>query len=133
MEKISRVVRGNARVASTDLKNAAPLRPGTPSFGRPVGESTTATPGTGTTAAKAVALHKEMQEAKKQHTESRIVQDMADKFFLNRMKEPDENAVGVPEGELPVHAATEEGNESDIAIEQPKGYKPRGSYVDVRA
>ncbi len=136
MEKISRVVRGNSRVAATDLKNAAPVRPGAPSFGRPIGESTSANPGSGTTASRAVALHNEMQETKKQNTQSRIVQDMADKFFLSRGREAeDEVAAKPPDGVVPVKASPveSEGDEVAIEIEQPAGYKPRGSFVDVRA
>jgi hypothetical protein len=40
MEKISRILPSSARVQSTDLSAAAPVRPGTPTFGRAVGVST---------------------------------------------------------------------------------------------
>lgn len=39
MEKISGILRGSPRVTSVDLKSARPVRPGTPSFGSPEGES----------------------------------------------------------------------------------------------
>lgn len=139
MEKISRVVRGNPRVSSTDLKNAAPVRPGVPSFGRPIGESTAANPSATSTAARAVALHKEMEEAKKARAEGAVVQQMADQFFMNRVRRPGEDEVqGPPAAGAPVHAAPveSEGDEisaDPIAGEPPKGYKPRGSFVDVRA
>lgn len=137
MEKISRVVRGSARVASTDLKNAAPVRPGAPSFGRPIGESTAANPSATSTAAKAVAIHKEMEEAKKARADGAIVQQMADQFFMNRMRKEDE-VQAAPEVSAPVHSAPadEDGGEvsGDPTLgDPPKGFKPRGSFVDVRA
>lgn len=139
MEKISRVVRGNPRVSSTDLKNAAPVRPGVPSFGRPIGESTAANPSATSTAAKAVALHKEMEEAKKARAEGAVVQQMADQFFMNRVRRPAEDEIqGPPVAGAPAHASPVEADGEDIATEPvtgdpPKGYKPRGSFVDVRA
>ncbi len=135
MEKISRVVRGNARVASTDLKNAAPVRPGAPSFGRPIGESTAANPSATSTAAKAVALHKEMEEAKKARAEGAVVQQMADQFFMNRVRKPAEDEVhAAPDAGTSEPAAPLEGEDGEVAVgEQPKGFKPRGSFVDVRA
>lgn len=42
MEKISRILPSNPRVQAVDLKSSAPVRPGTPQFGRPVGISSLA-------------------------------------------------------------------------------------------
>lgn len=39
MDKISGILPSSPRVASVDLRDAAPVRPGTPSFGRPEGIS----------------------------------------------------------------------------------------------
>ncbi len=39
MDKISQIVSSSPRVGSADAKNAPAVRPGVPSFGRPVGES----------------------------------------------------------------------------------------------
>lgn len=39
MEKISGILKPSNRVTSVDMKEAAPIRPGTPSFGRPEGTS----------------------------------------------------------------------------------------------
>jgi hypothetical protein len=44
MEKISGIIPSTQRVSSVDLKDAAPVRPGTPSFGRPQGISSLAKP-----------------------------------------------------------------------------------------
>lgn len=132
MEKISRIVRGNSRVASTDLKSSAAVRPGTPSFGRPVGESTTASASATSTATRAVALHNEMLDKKKSGGDQ-VVQHMADQFFMTRIARPGEQSETLEQ--QPVLAAQEPDDESvsDQVSEQPTGYKPRGSFVDVRA
>lgn len=139
MEKISRIVRGNQRVAAVDLKNAAPVRPGTPSFGRPVGESTALSSSASTTASRAVALHNEIVEQKKANSQERIVQNMADQFFMSRMRRPDDMtteesiSVSAPAvGDKPP-APAEESTESEPVATAPQGYTPRGSFVDVRA
>lgn len=126
MEKISHIVRGNSRVASTDLKNAAPVRPGTPSFGRPVGESTAVNTNATSTAARAVAMHNEMQERKKVGGPDEVVQQMADQFFMTRIARPQDPAEPT--------VAPVDGPAEDEQPEAPKkAYTPRGSFVDVRA
>lgn len=144
MEKISRIVRGNSRVASTDLKSSAAVRPGAPSFGRPVGESTAANASPTTTAARAVAIHNEMLDKKKTGGDQ-VVQAMADSFFMTRIARPmEEQPVNAPAepGEIvevgveaPEAPRTDElvMRNEEVDVEQPRGYKPRGSYVDVRA
>jgi hypothetical protein len=148
MEKISRIVRGNSRVASTDLKSAAAVRPGAPSFGRPMGQSTSAGPSAQTTAEKAVALHNDML-AKKKTGGDQIVQSMADSFFMNRISRSTENEPGSNPGEvqagpvempedgiavpIPTDQLVKASASDDDVIDQPPGYKPRGSFVDVRA
>lgn len=145
MEKISRIVRGNSRVTSTDLKSAAAARPGMPNFGRPVGESTTAVSSPTTTAARAVAIHNEMLEKKKTGGDQ-VVQQMADAFFETRVRRPLEGQPGdvqagpverpegahtpAPDGDSIVGATAAPPEEIE---DQPRGYTPRGSFVDVRA
>jgi hypothetical protein len=147
MEKISRIVRGNSRVAAVDMKNAAPVRPGTPSYGRPVGESTTSQSKALSTADRAVALHKEMNDLKMANTHQTIVQNMADRFFMDRMRQPavEEPAVGLQpgavesppvEGEIPggiVDDGQEAAELGAVEAAPPQKYTPRGSFVDVRA
>jgi len=87
LEKISGIVKGSARVSSVDLKSAAPLRSGTPSFGRPVAESTQLNTSGLTTAQKAVALHKELAEKRKATEQPLIIQNMADQFFMKNRNE----------------------------------------------
>lgn len=136
MEKISRIVRGNSRVASTDLKSAAAVRPGMPSFGRPVGESTNVGTAPATTAEKAVALHNEMLGKKKPGGEDKVIQQMADQFFMTRIARPEPGVDGqAPEGGLNADGAEEviAPAKEEMAEAPSKKYVPRGSYVDVRA
>lgn len=138
MEKISGIVRGNARVTTSDNK-AAPSRTGMPTFGRPAGESTPTVPKTTSTASRAVALHNGMTEAKKAISQGRVISQMADEFFMSKAR-PAEVPV---EEMLPNPIAAKEGSNTDelVALEEEgpsvetpvKAYTPRGSYVDVRA
>lgn len=146
MEKISGIVRSNSRVASTDLKSSSSVRPGMPSFGRPVGESTQANVNTETTASRAVALHNELL-AKKKTGGDQVVQQMADSFFMTRIARPPEEpetsdvqAIAAPRPdttEVSEVASTDDlvvskAKSEDEEDKQPVGYKPRGTYVDVR-
>ncbi|MGE4130800.1 MAG: hypothetical protein AB7F86_04135 [Bdellovibrionales bacterium] len=150
MEKISHIVRGNSRVSTTDLKNAAPVRAGAPGFGRPVGESTASSGSNLSTAQRAVALHNEIMDEKKARSEDRVIQHMADQFFLSRVRRPQDPSeqapvVGVdaPEGGAPVKAAPPLAEESETETSEDAGevpteapaarFTPRGSFVDVRA
>jgi hypothetical protein len=148
MEKISNIVRGSPRVASTDLKSAAPVRPGAPSFGRPVGESTEGSGKSSSTASRAVALHNANVEMKRAASEERVIQKMADDFFMSRIRRPAEevsiptieaapaaNIISAPQDELIASPIIDEGEDVTVqpTPQQPPGYTPRGSYVDVRA
>ncbi len=149
MEKISGIVRGSARVASTDLKSASAARPGMPSFGRPMGESTQANVSSETTASRAVALHNEML-GKKKTGGDQVVQQMADSFFMTRIRrpneEPDQGDVQAGATPMPDNSEVSELPKTDDLVlqkakqsdeeekdKQPAGYKPRGTFVDVRA
>lgn len=150
MEKISSVVRGNSRVATADNKNAQTVRPGAPSYGQPVGVSTSSPPQRSTTAERAVALHKGMKEAKEAVSQERALSKMADDFFMSRVRTPEELVAGLkgPEIKAPnaVSAAPVAGVDEDVqstdelvlapetqAPPEQREYTPRGSYVDVRA
>jgi hypothetical protein len=150
MEKISRIVRGNARVATVDNKSAAPARPGMPAFGRPMGESTPVSAKASSTASRAVALHKGLREAKEAASQERAIGRLADEFFMSRVRRPgDEPAavetapgtapdiVAAPQIDEGVDApSTEELMLDGGSVETPKEareYTPRGSYVDVHA
>lgn len=139
MEKISSIVRGNARVSSADVKGAAAVRPGAPSFGRPMGESSAGPGQSETTAARAVAIHNEMNEAKKLRTQDNSVVALADQFFMSRIRRPDDEvSVAVPTAPqkaiakpAPIEIDAPELDAAELA--QPSEYVPRGSYVNVHA
>lgn len=126
VEKISGIVRGNPRVASADVKNSAPLRPGTPSFGRPVSESAAVAPRLTSTASRAAALHESIVEGNKAVSQERVLSRMADDFFMSRVKEPAAEIAEPIAGEELAAAA-------ETPIEPPTEYTPRGSFVDVHA
>lgn len=136
MEKISNIVRSSSRVASVDLKGSAPIRSGTPSFGRPVMESSSVRGGVGTTADRAVAIHNEMTEAKKVMSSDRTISNLADQFFMSRVRRPEEQQVQGPPSvddvvtPVPVDALATLPSEE---LAEATAYTPRGSYVDVRA
>jgi hypothetical protein len=140
VEKISHIVRGSPRVASVDLKNAPAVRPGTPSYGRPIGESPASPERTLSTASRAAALQTQLSEHR--HSDNdRVVQQMADQFFMSRIRRPQEEHEFAPsrfeasaaDSDMELGEAHTASAESPDAAQQPEGYKPRGSYVDVRA
>lgn len=146
MEKISNIVRGNSRVTSADVKSSSAVRPGALSFGRTVGESPAGPEKQeGSTASRANTIHSQMAEQRRSSND-RIVEQMADQFFMSRIRRPVDSAA-VVEGETggsvaapEEHTEIENGGgaramaslESD-EVSAPVGYKPRGSYVNVRA
>jgi hypothetical protein len=144
MEKISNIVRGNSRVASTDLKSSGAVRPGALAFGRPTGESPQVNDRGGeTTASRAAGIQSDMNEMRKQHANDRVVSEMADQFFMTRVRRPDEEVAGPAAPKARMSAVKEEASDAmdeisgdqqaGVEIGQPSGYVPRGSYVNVKA
>lgn len=97
MEKISGIVPNSARLASVDMRDAAPVRPGTPRFGRPEGISSLAqkqqmpaaptTPDQmmpfGQTAQKAAGLQQQqMTWRTKEAQQAQIAAEMSNRFFM---------------------------------------------------
>lgn len=140
MEKISQIVRGNSRVGSVDLKSSPALRPGVPSFGRPMGESLSGLDKSESTASRAAAIQNELNEIKRSHSQDRVMDDVSNQFFMSRMRRPEEtvkttapNVVNVPsavESELPTEIKMTDAMDSEGP--QPMGFTPRGTFVDVR-
>ena len=143
MEKISNIVRGNARVATTDVKSSGAVRPGALSFGRPIGESPQAPEAVPSTAMRTGAMFNEMTEARKARSHDRIVTDMADQFFMTRVRRPEEQIAAPAISKVKLSAQdvdteamdeiTSEGQQEAVEIGQPSGFVPRGSYVNVKA
>lgn len=142
MEKISGVLGSSPRLKSTDLQNSSAIRPGMPTFGRPVGESTTAHRKDLTTAQKANMLRAEMDADKKAMYEARAIQRIQDQFF---MKQAELNAAPqVPVSGInpnlaaqPIESAPVNEDASESEVESTLGltaeemkYSPKGSFLD---
>lgn len=152
MEKISHIVRGSSRVSSADAKGSSAVRPGAPSYGRPIGESPQPSMQTESTAARAVALHNEMLDAKRARSQDHVVTALADQFFMSRIRRPEDEVALQPQtqqlqaprkgaAKALAEAAEEQPDEEQMVsaerdsaeAAQPSGYVPRGSYVNVHA
>lgn len=152
MEKISSIVPRSKRVASTDLASASAVRPGAPSFGRPMGTSTSGVKDQLTTAQRAVAEQQRMNDARKQSALTPdLVEDMTNRFFLHRMTvAPAEVPVigiqpALPRIEPPKAAAPQvetAPHKGDVAspsepieeiVNPTDEYVPVGTYIDVEA
>lgn len=145
MEKISGILKPSRRVTSVDMKESAPIRPGTPAFGRPEGNSSlrdrnSAVDGAGASQeAHSTMMHWRTREG----NNTRAVEDIADRFFGSNNKEvmksinvqaPDRPVIGeadvdrepasneVAPFENPLHEAPEDGE-----------YYPKGSFLNAVA
>lgn len=140
MEKISGIIGSSPRLKSTDLQSAPPARPGSPTFGRPVGESTLAHRKDLTTAQKANMLREQMLEDKKAWKEQEAVQNIANKFFMNQIEQRNAvqaspaQGVQIPGESVSVSVPVEEATPeiSELTQEEMK-YMPKGSYLDRSA
>ncbi len=90
MQKISGIIPSSPRVASVDLKEAAPVRPGTPGFGRPEGVSSLkerANAAASASAFKARFPGDEPQSKESEQAES--VAQISERFFGRNMRDAD--------------------------------------------
>lgn len=139
MEKISNIVRGNARTASVDLKSSGSVRPGALAFGRPMGESPQSPDRTETTAMRVTNIQNELNEAKKTRGQDHTVEQMADQFFMTRIRRPEEEIavpkvkVSAKEADTEVEDELHAGENTEAETAQPSGFTPRGSFVNVLA
>lgn len=97
MEKISNIIKSNARTRAVDVSQSQPVRPGAPAWGRPEGKVTKSEDlgeaiqdrislsdsVLGKETAKDSGTYKPSVSAK----QSRIAEDMANKFFTKRIQE----------------------------------------------
>lgn len=161
MEKISGIIPSSSRVSSVDMREAAPVRPGTPAFGRAEGVSSLRDAKVGQTAGRAVKLSQEQLDWKsKDMKNAATVRELSDRFFKNNDRPAGSAIENVTEGEVnsaPLGAARPSvaaGFDTDSLdrttgsgvyagatsmdsamdeVKQPEGLHPRGSFVDVRA
>ena len=86
MQKISGILPSSSRVTTVDVsKEAGSVRPGAPSFGRPVGESNLFKNSVVRSAHQAIQKHNELWDARsEQQDQAKIIQDMADSFFKTK-------------------------------------------------
>lgn len=162
MEKISGIVPTSRRVTSVDMKNAPPVRPGTPTFGRPVGVSTEADKGKPTTAELALAQQKNIMDKRSPAEKGpELIQKMADRFFLQKSSVAEKvNDVDVNVDWQPTLQSKPTGFKEPAAVlkpmpsdilkeenapelvmaaspealsEEEREYSPPGSYLDVVA
>ena len=124
MEKISSIIPSSARVQSVDLGSSHPIRPGQPSFGRPVGTSTLA----GETRAETIAA--DAAEQKKMRDQEKMVQTLTDAFFMNQVKKSEVASAPVadPLTVAPQAVAASEPKETNEADLDQAAY---GRYIDV--
>ncbi|MEK7357077.1 MAG: hypothetical protein AAB250_11555, partial [Bdellovibrionota bacterium] len=115
------------RLQAVDMKEAAPVRPGTPAFGRPEGVSSlkvaaaAALPSFETTAQRSVGIHNEQLTWRdKDHRNAAIAAEMSNRFFMKKSKDAEQpvdvtNGAGAYAGGLPVGL---------VAVEsRPTGFK----------
>jgi hypothetical protein len=93
MDKISGIIPSSARVSSVDLKESSPVRPGTPNFGRPEGNSSLKGASTAERAAataaqleapvKAPSMQKEATDWRTKDTmQAKLVNEVSNNFFM---------------------------------------------------
>jgi len=157
MEKISGIIPNSARVSSVDMKEAAPVRPGTPGFGRPEGVSSLReTAIAQDTARRGVGeLKQQLDWRTKDVQQAGMVQNIADRFFAKNRQGVDGPAVEVDGSEMfsgstlvkasasldpntPSINGSAEDPESESQfkesqIKQPIGLHPKGSFIDYSA
>lgn len=130
MEKISGIIAASPRLKSADVQSSPPVRPGAPSFGRPVGESTLAHRKDLTTAQKANMIREQMNEDKKRLKELDLVENLSEKFFMTQMEQrPLETRPSMPDVQDFIQAPVEESSFGDLSPEEMK-YIPKGYYLD---
>lgn len=139
MEKISGIIPSSSRVATVDLKESGPVRPGAPGFGRPEGVSSLRDAKIGQTASRAVKLSQEQLDWRtKDMQNAATVRELSDRFFKGNSSSTEQTVESVPEIEMNIEPLIEgrpsiPANDISEIETQPAGLHPRGSFVDVRA
>ena len=104
MEKISQIVRPNARMAAVDLPKSGAVRPGAPEFGRQTGASRGGGPREVSTAERAGLVASNLADQRRAG-ETKIIDQMARDFFMSDVTGPAADAAAPGVGLLlDVHA-----------------------------
>ncbi|MCB0356251.1 MAG: hypothetical protein KDD40_04550 [Bdellovibrionales bacterium] len=94
MQKISGILPSSSRVTAVDVKEGGVVRPGAPSFGRPMGESNLFKNSVIRSAHQAIQKQNELWDAREdEQNHSKTIQDMADAFFKSRHQLAKERAL----------------------------------------
>lgn len=152
MEKISGILKNSPRVQSVDLRESTPVRPGTPSFGRPEGVSALAKSALDTLK-PAPTLEVEQPWKSKDQQQAQLAAELAGRFFskpvtaeavmANESRIP---ATAVPVDMIPMSIMDRPfGKQDEFSnlrsmnfnalpdpgpmMQQPDGYFPRGSFI----
>jgi hypothetical protein len=97
MDKLSSILGSSPRVKSVDLSDAHPVRPGTPSFGRPVGTTSIRDRFTVSDSAKDRALQDTVGfRNQKEDRQTKIAENVTKKFFETRLQPKEEVLTGLP-------------------------------------
>lgn len=86
MEKISSILKSSPRVKSVDMASAAPVRPGAPSYGAPIGRNSVADRITLSDRAKDLAMQDTLAlRNPKEASRAKMVEEINRNFFESRL------------------------------------------------
>ncbi len=153
MEKISSILPGSSRVTSVDMKEAGPVRSGTPGFGRAEAQAGRERP-SADTIKQATEAQTEMHDWRtKDMKHAAIAKEMSDKFFTKNKVDIEEIPSQAGERTSTIAGAVvkaaksremlEENEDMQSEIEsgianpeartQPPGLHPKGSFINYAA
>lgn len=144
MEKISGILPSSPRIASVDMKEASPVRPGAPGFGRSEGVSSLRQAKIGETASRAVKISQDQLDWRsKDMKNAATVRELTDRFFQGNKTVADPTIEAMPEMNTAPLAAGRPSQAAGFDLQaldnagrdeaQPEGLHPRGSFLDVSA
>lgn len=134
MEKLSSILPSSSRVASVDLDEAPPARPGAPAFGRKVGRNTVSDRVTLSKQAKEMAAQDTlMGKNPKEVARSKMVDEVNKKFFETRLKPIEKESPRTEEIAEQVFEApeVEMAAEEAISAYEPKVQKSPRLSIEV--
>jgi hypothetical protein len=130
VEKISGIIPKSARVSAVDMKEASPVRPGTPSFGRPEGVSSLREPMKQDAVQRGSSALQEANDWKsKDMRHAALAHEVSTRFFINRGRDMGGAPAGAESGasEMSVGGAR---SMSSSAMSLPVQSKPSGFKTD---